>query len=179
MKIIFIDIDGVLNTARSVYATGSQETWDPVACKYLQVLLDNNPDLKLVVSSTWRVVKQDCLAYFFYNGFKPEHFHTQWKTPILKLSSHRGLEIQVWLKENPVDKYCILDDNTDILQEQAFNFIHINERDGITATNMEKLENMLDIKDDYFDKISHIVEFVHEGYYRLNYTNHKVEYKYI
>jgi hypothetical protein len=35
----------------------------------------------------------------------------------------RGHEIRLWLDRNPVDNYCIIDDDNDVLEEQRGNFV--------------------------------------------------------
>src|SRR5690349_14591750 len=63
MKIIFLDIDGVLNSARTAIVNGGyprnfsdrdMTMFDPVAIKFFQKLSKDNNDIKFVLSSTWR-----------------------------------------------------------------------------------------------------------------------------
>jgi len=195
MKIIFLDIDGVLNTIRSYYATGSQETWDAIACKYLQVLLKYNNDLRIVVSSTWRY-SNDCLGIFKYNGFDTSMFHKHWRTPIMspeeklgleaksfKEKAVRGIEIQRWLSDerhSDVTHYCIIDDDDDMLPEQEKHFVQVPAYDGILYSHMDRINNILELQSDHVFNIEHIVSMVHEGYYSLHYPNtNKTDYKHV
>ncbi len=196
MKIIFLDIDGVLNTYRSYLATGSQETWDMVACKFLQNLLTLNTDIKIVVTSTWRY-SDDCLMHFEYNGFVKSMFHKHWRTlshqqfkdyeeyknKSFSERFERGREIDNWLnnpEHSDVTHYCIIDDDNDMLPKQQKHFVYIMAENGISDNNMEKILEILDIPvSNYIHKIEHIVEPIHDGYYSLKYSDNKKEYKYI
>ena len=59
IKVLFLDIDGVLNSVQSTvlnYRKGdkSNKTLDEVACSNLQYVIECVPELKIVLSSTWR-----------------------------------------------------------------------------------------------------------------------------
>lgn len=117
MKIIFLDIDGVLN----VIGTGHDEfgqTFHKHFEDNLREIIDAT-GAKIVISSTWRM-----------SGLKV--MQTMWEmrdlpgevidiTPCLRVG--RGEEIAEWLRENPVSSYCILDDDSDMLPEQMGNFV--------------------------------------------------------
>ncbi len=115
MKILFLDIDGVLNSK------AGWERDNPDTIKYMQkecVTLLNKivaeiPDLKIVISSSWR------------HAFPMEDIITMLgdagkvvigKTPQVHLSGgQRGDEIQSWLDFNPgVENFVILDDDSDM-----------------------------------------------------------------
>ena len=74
MKVLFLDIDGVLNSVefsqkqvrRSLLADTSQI--DPVACSKINNLVKTVPDLKIVISSTWRLYPNSM-------KFLEEHHH--------------------------------------------------------------------------------------------------------
>ena len=65
----------------------------------------------------------------------------------------RGHEIKLWLDNNTVDKYCIIDDDNDFLKEQRNNFIRTsNNTDhpdcvdigyGLTKICADKVINIL------------------------------------
>jgi hypothetical protein len=46
-------------------------------------------------------------------------------TPVL--NTHRGEEIEYWLQENWVDRYCIIDDDSDMLPEQMPYFVKTSD----------------------------------------------------
>src|SRR5258708_30810363 len=60
MKVIFLDFDGVLNSEASFRYEARQkrkniqDTLSAIACSNLQYILEQDADVKLVISSTWR-----------------------------------------------------------------------------------------------------------------------------
>ena len=121
-RIIFLDIDGVLN----VYC----ESRDKYGCTFHTHFEDNLHDLieatgaEIVISSTWR-----------YSGLKV--MQNMWRdrglagnvidiTPIIH-DGIRGDEIDYWLRENQVDNYVIIDDDDDMLPEQMEHFVKTSE----------------------------------------------------
>lgn len=126
MKIIFLDIDGVLN----VYC----QSRDKYGCTFHDNLVDNlrwiieSTNAKIVVSSTWRLSgKQSILDMWEYRNLPGEVIDI---TPNLTYGSglnsntKRGNEIQQWLDEHiDVTKYVILDDDSDMLKHQMENFV--------------------------------------------------------
>jgi len=118
MKVIFLDFDGVINSEasfryevrRKTQSVG--DTLSPIACSNLQYILDQDADIKLVISSTWRKLHsleelKHILQAYGVNGNKVLS-----KTPCV-FSGDRGHEIRLWLDENPnVTKYVILDDDS-------------------------------------------------------------------
>lgn len=144
MKIIFLDIDGVLNSARHAagrngaaatdhYKThgfdGSFEL-DPIAVNRLDKLLDDT-DAFLVLSSTWRLGGSGfggieyTVRALERNGFRHADRFVG-ATPRLHRTPEgeervRGHEIQAWLDEftgtaggDPTVAFAILDDDSDM-----------------------------------------------------------------
>lgn len=145
MKILFLDIDGVLNSVRSATALGGyplpdrrKNKFDKVAVQLIRILCVKTNSV-ICLSSTWR------------HYVNLETFSKQMKLPILyktpvKLSSNRGEEIDMWLKENKVDKYAIVDDDSDILKEQLPYFVKVDGRNGLSYENYKKLFELLEEK---------------------------------
>lgn len=120
-KIIFLDIDGVLNVMSQEFDDYGQ-LFNPIFVKNLADIIEKT-NAKLVISSTWR-----------YSGLK--QMVNMWKyrnlpgeiigiTPDLYKDVDRGDEIKAWLEKNidKVDNYCIIDDDEDMLTEQLNNFV--------------------------------------------------------
>jgi hypothetical protein len=133
MKIIFLDIDGVLN----VYC----QSRDRYGCTFHQHLVDNlkmiidTTDAKIVISSSWRVDGIDIMKkmwkfrnlpgdviditpdlYYTYSGKDGDDDYS------------RGDEIQLWLDNNPqVTNYVIIDDDTDMLPNQMKQFVRTSK----------------------------------------------------
>jgi histidinol phosphatase-like enzyme len=61
MKVIFLDFDGVLNSIQdSIFYSRTKGDYgfkfSPLACSNIQWLLEQDPSIKIVISSTWRVL---------------------------------------------------------------------------------------------------------------------------
>lgn len=140
MKIIFLDIDGVLNSTRSAVANSDYgsimypDTWkalDPIAIKLLQhVCKETGADC--VLSSSWRILakKEDIIAFQEFLGINIIDF-----TPVAREKPFdRGYEIKQWLDsvKGPVEAFCIIDDDSDMLPEQQDNFVHTDAQIGLT-----------------------------------------------
>lgn len=129
MKILFLDIDGVLNCKTTVNRVGGVIGIDP----YMVILVDRiiqATGCKIVVSSSWRHWKEGLAE------LKLPYIDT---TPIAE-SGFRGDEINMWLEKNPlpkcdspnscpkptramcvghtIEKYAILDDDSDFHKDQ-------------------------------------------------------------
>src|SRR5208283_4739445 len=109
MKILFLDIDGVLN---SYNTRNFGEELSPTPCKNLNLLLEKEPDLKIVISSSWRIWGIDYMEKVFSkNGIKSA-------CKIIDITGNengiRGHQIQCWLDRNPgVTNFVIIDDSAD------------------------------------------------------------------
>lgn len=140
MKVIFLDMDGVLCTYRAssgVRETGVMTYLDPIAVKLVERLIEDN-SAKVVISSTWRRLKsKDEMREVFKcagSSLIANAFHNTWCTPSY---GSRGLEINSWLavaseqRGEEVDNYVILDDVDAFLPEQQQYFVQCDQFDGI------------------------------------------------
>jgi hypothetical protein len=121
MKIIFLDIDGVLNNYNTL---GERLSWESDSVKILKRIIKET-GAKVVLSSTWRKLKiyRDIIK----NDMKINYIG---KTPVLW--KKRGIEIQEWLDENPgVEKFVILDDDSD-MEHLMSHLLHIDGEFGLT-----------------------------------------------
>lgn len=125
MKVIFLDFDGVLNSATSFLWEGNRrgklkeqgvkgkvnETLSFQQCAAVQVVLDHYPELKIVISSTWRELYsldwlKEKLASYHIDSSRVIDI-----TPS-SMSGDRGREIGQWLYRHPeVTQYVVIDDN--------------------------------------------------------------------
>ena len=145
-NVIFLDIDGVLNTSKnSVRLHGAYKAtngyiksrddfgalFDPIACDNLIYLADTTKSA-IVISSTWRKHGlQRMKDLFKFRGIALDIIDV---TPIL--NKERGYEIEEWLLQNDwVEKYIIIDDDTDFTQEQRNNhLVHTPGENGLDHT---------------------------------------------
>lgn len=147
-KIIFLDIDGVVNShdwyerREKLPPTSSREAFkknefDPAAVQLLQALLvDTEADV--VLSSTWRLYEEDhqvirdCVCDFIDVTGESE-------------CRMRGCEIREWINKNIPYKerdelqYAIIDDDSDMLLWQKDNFFQTSFMHGLTQEICDKI----------------------------------------
>lgn len=154
-KLIFLDIDGVLDTYKSRYQL------DPELMKRLGTLLERT-GAKIVVSSSWRAMDVAGTVEFMTDPDNPSVGSHPFPytdkivgvTPILfsiidgdiDRPATRGEEIAAFLKENPCDNYVILDDDRDMLPDQWEHFVPVNDEVGISNSDIEKAIRILSKK---------------------------------
>lgn len=150
-KIIFLDIDGVFNSYRTAFGLGSipskpveeqRHRFDWCAVGLIRRLTKDDPAVDIVLSSTWRLGSeehwQQCRDFFDLPliGRTPS-FH----------NGHRGEEIADWLSEHPeVENYVIVDDDSDMLEEQAPHFVQTTFREGFLYRHFLACQRILDGK---------------------------------
>lgn len=119
MKIIFLDIDGVLNSEKSMrelYNEGGLRLLNdypaPEHVKWLNKIISKT-GAKIVVTSTWRKLHNflSLLYIFHLCNIEGELIGTT-----LNLHKRRGYEIQDWLDNSgyTVESFVILDDDSDM-----------------------------------------------------------------
>lgn len=97
---------------------------------------------QIVISSTWRITHpvEQFLEMFKIYGWD--------NAPVIdkteRLGRRRGYEIQKYLNDHPeITSYVILDDNTDMLDEQKEHFVKTDEKVGLTIKNANKAIDIL------------------------------------
>lgn len=146
-KILFLDIDGVLNSRRSLVAFDSyphsfgaadMEFFDKVAIALVRRLCEVT-NCSVVLSSDWRY-DGECGAHEAANGLDLPIIDV---TPML-LQSSRGQEIAAWLSEHPdVTTYAIVDDMATMLPSQQARFVQTDELCGLSLINYVDLRKIL------------------------------------
>lgn len=143
MKVLFLDVDGVLNLFPNPARNG---VFNKTQCVNLQMLLNKVPDLKIVVSSSWRTFGLEAMRDILKsNGIDPRRVldvtgHE--KSPDNK--DHRGFQVYNWLKKHPnVKSFAIVDDENDFGSLRT-HLLRTNRYLGLTQANVEKLMEMLD-----------------------------------
>lgn len=119
MKIIFLDIDGVLNNSETATRCHGAIGIDPFLVAIFNRIIFAT-DAKIVISSSWRHSKDGL------DEIRKKVMSFIGITPTLPLSGgaetmERGKEIQTWIERHPeikIEKYAILDDNSDFLPNQ-------------------------------------------------------------
>ena len=149
MKVIFLDVDGVLNSNAYVDYTlknnvkGILEEIDPKTIDMLKYALDVT-DAQIVVSSSWRNIRkfEQLKELFLRYGINLDE-----KTPVL--GHERGLEIKQYLEEHvDIDQYLILDDDMfDSFDEELRNNLILTKEnhednsygDGLQIKHIEQI----------------------------------------
>lgn len=148
MKVIFLDIDGVLNLNRTERDQYGRLFHDGFVGN-LGTIIDRT-GAKIVVSSTWRFsglgVMQEMWRDRKLPGDVVSITHDLW-TGKLNDGCTRGDEIEHWLNGNDVENYVILDDDSDMLDDQMGHIIltsgntdHPDSLDGYGLTEKCALE---------------------------------------
>lgn len=147
LKILFLDIDGVLNSVRSAIALNGypcrercHEKFDKVALALIRQACKKT-GAKICLSSTWRIGIKNILKFG-----KELDLPIIAKTPQLFMSRRRGREIQEWLEDNQkvVCKYAIVDDDSDMLKEQLPFFVQTDNYEGLLYRDYVKLLALLE-----------------------------------
>lgn len=146
-NIIFLDIDGVLNS-KIYYETLNKERTTrhddicPERLKWLNKLCLETDSL-VVITSTWRIGKsiEELRKIFFDCG---STFYILDKTKVT--GYERGTEISLWLEENRHIKfknYVIIDDDSDMLLEQQQHFFQTDNYVGLTPNVCYRIKRFL------------------------------------
>ena len=139
MKLIFLDIDGVLNVIGQGYDEFGQ-IFHPHLEKNLDTIIKET-NAKIVISSTWRMNGLETMQRMWkYRNIAGEVIDiTPTEVDVVNRGTceffdqvDRGYEIQQWIDDNKdkIESYCIIDDDNDMLPSQQNNFVR-------TANNID------------------------------------------
>jgi len=130
MRVLFLDFDGVVHIAGK---------FSEAACKNLNKLLDAEPDLKIVISSSWRHKGvKFCKEALKENGVNSTRVidRTDLKT------GDRGKHILRWIAEYKPKYFVILDDNND-MDSVRDRLVQTNPFIGLTSADTKKALDIL------------------------------------
>lgn len=195
MKVIFLDIDGVMNSnvyyhkryhklssrlsriyhrnmgnikyvlngfKQPVYKHKTHPNWGKPVYVYERLIEETCPqkwewlrdwcyenDYKIVISSTWRNLlnkKESWDDVFKLLGFNPGTCVGRTKNR----ETLRGEEIQDWLdNHSEVIDYAILDDDSDMLENQFCKFHHCDPYFGLTPNHLYRIDKQFNNNTDY------------------------------
>lgn len=163
IRVVFLDFDGVLNSfaedrRRTVKQTRLNnreditfaEMWCPeeVPSKNLITLVNAFPNVKVVISSTWRHQCDsahiwECLLYAAGGRVAPISVHfTDTCTP--RTDGCRGEEIDAWLMKHydSVESFVILDDDAD-MEPHMSRLVQTDGEVGLTEADVVKAIDIL------------------------------------
>lgn len=124
MKIIFLDVDGVLNVVTKSFDEFGA-IFNPHFTSNLERII-RETNAKIVISSSWRISGYEKMVAMWTKrglkgeviGITPNHMFSTGST------LQRGKEIDEWISKNePIENYVILDDDSDMESHQLNNFV--------------------------------------------------------
>jgi hypothetical protein len=138
-RVVFLDIDGVLNTHQFRVRVNHWQVMDPVNVINLRRVIERTRAV-LVISSTWRFLgnnwEETIRRVFSEAGWNNPPIIG--RTPVLE---RRGREIATWLDEHEVLDFIIVDDDIfDMLPDQEPHIINCDEEVGFTEENANEIE---------------------------------------
>lgn len=156
MKVLFLDVDGVLNNEDAFIRRRKELGPAPVCPICCGRLLDlvRAVDCKIVLSSAWRGIPH--LEEKLRAAGVLEFSHDDPRTVVLETQilpsgvligadTLRGREIAEWLSRHPeVTRYAIVDDDSDMLPEQLPFFVHTTFKTGLLDEHVAGLRAILE-----------------------------------
>ena len=164
-RIVFLDIDGVLNTERQhdrcvnegiAPVDGFGYAFDPEAVANLKRIVEET-GADIVISSSWKLWGLDAMHRMWTRRGLPGKViditpNTESDEMLLSVDLEymdipaiKGSEIKEWLLSNghDVTNYAILDDLPDMLPEQESHFVQTDPRVGITEDDSNQVIKIL------------------------------------
>jgi hypothetical protein len=166
-KIIFLDIDGVLNPV--IYMNALHKMWlqsnrqikshdnfgqlfFDYNCKSLKTIIDET-NAQIVISSSWRLNGEESMKSMWkHRGLAGEIIGiTPTETEVVQSGQAefydmvcRGMEIDCWIKKNEfVGNYVIIDDTDDMLDSQRKFFVETEPNIGLTMQDAQRAISIL------------------------------------
>lgn len=163
MKILFLDIDGVLNNTPYLQKRSYEEIVSGVNNKVPPIDMFNMEQLnrvlkktgcKIIVSSTWRGMGLEGVRKELEGAGVPENTIVGVTPSIDGSLSNRGEEIAMWIEEQhfidssckdkiDVKRYAIVDDYNDMLEHQQPFFVFTTMEEGLTPSKADELIKIL------------------------------------
>jgi len=164
-KILFLDIDGVLNTALWYGPKDNKApkdkwgyTFDPMSVANLKRIVDET-GAEIVISSSWKCIGLPMLRRMWKARKLPGRIIDA--TPdcmcdegmlnmdvdfdLIDIGASRGYEIREWLSRHgeQVSHYAILDDMYEMLPEQQSHLVMTDSETGITDEDADRVIEIL------------------------------------
>lgn len=161
MKVIFLDVDGVLNSEDDLMIHRKKNgitgciMHAEVEDRPLTLLKEivEKTSAKIVVSSSWRIgYERNGRKSIFGRGLyeklekrlKEYGMEIYDTTPSLGIGTQRGDEIREWLSKNETENFIILDDDSDMREYiNTEHFIHTTYKHGLTEELKDKAIEIL------------------------------------
>lgn len=148
-NIIFLDIDGVLNSDKYFDSIDNKECMNlvdrlmlDIDVSKVKILLEviNKTNTKIVITSSWRRMK---LYPYIKERLISMGLPVVGETPFIK--GRRGEEIRSYLLENRVSNYCIIDDEVFKDYKELEDYLVVTDfyEDGLTIDHAEEVVKKL------------------------------------
>lgn len=151
-RVLFLDIDGVLND-EGVFR---DRRFGPFPINHVSVLrlheVVRQTGCQIVLSSAWRgmtILERKLDADFVFEPYTHDGCasarHEDGST--IRMHERRGHEVAEWLSRHPeVTTYAIVDDESDFLPEQMPHLVQTDIKDGLTQEKADALVALLRAK---------------------------------
>ena len=170
-KVIFFDVDGVLNVQSVTYYSHSwkvlgSDPVEPHLMARLEFIMKRVPDSIIVVTSSWgmkKLIRKLIKARFKYIDRIVD------STP--RNVQPRGNQIQAWMDENKLGRYIIIEDELGLERElfPSHSLIDVNMDEGLS--NKNTIDSVIALNDltKYDGVICDLNITNYEKYYELGY----------
>jgi hypothetical protein len=139
IKIVFLDIDGVLNSRSSIVAFGDHDEFDPVACGLLRVLLKNTGACIVIVSKRRCGKTVDQLRDMMTRLAGKKIGRRVIGKLADSTSIPRGELVSAWLNAEQFDgPGVIIDDKADYLPQQLPFFVQPDAQVGFRLADFDR-----------------------------------------
>lgn len=161
LKVLFLDIDGVLNSQDNEYSRlylwrmeiersrdKYGDLFDERCVRWLRLIVEKT-DCKIVISSSWRRSGLETMQDLWHHRKLPGQVIDI--TPLTMseylvnlyadTEADRGYEIQEWINLNNPDSYCIVDDMKGMLKHQ--NFVQTDSLIGLDLETSKQIIRIL------------------------------------
>lgn len=156
MNIVFLDIDGVLNTdnyydslvleneicgTKNIVRDDYGHFFDPTSVRWLKLILEKN-HAKIVITSSWRFMGLDMMRNMWKERNLPGEIYGITEVMLNCYKDGiptRGHEIRDFIHSHPeIDNYVILDDSYDFLNNQKEHVVIVDTKYGLDITAYQK-----------------------------------------
>jgi hypothetical protein len=151
MKIIFLDIDGVLSTPHAYdqpgHKHGRANEFTPWLKEIWEDFLKDHPEVTIVLSSTWR--KDSKWRERIYGSSRITAGRIIDVTDSSR-TGFRGSEVQNWLNDTELDieEYVILDDSGDFYPDQIESrYVKTKTMHGISPRHLREVAKILKLEE--------------------------------
>ena len=152
MRIVFLDVDGVLNYQGCKFSCGRYVGIDPKKIEYLKRIVDETGAV-IVLTSSWKdgwdpthKEDQDMLATYLDKNLA--NFGLKIISKTYDHGNDRGAGIKKWMEDRPVESFVILDDCVFDYEREGITdrFVHTRWKDGLTEEDAQKAITILNTK---------------------------------